>query len=85
VWTVSFGSGQGPAESSCEHDNEPLGSSKRRGISSLAEQLSASQQGLYSMELVGWLVGTKYCLSNNLRWLHKRVLWQCDIYLQLGI
>jgi hypothetical protein len=37
---------------SCEHGNQPSGSIKRRGISWLAERLSASQEGLCSIELV---------------------------------
>jgi hypothetical protein len=34
---------------SCEHGNEPLGSIKSNGISQLAEQLLASQEGLCSI------------------------------------
>jgi hypothetical protein len=37
---------------SCEHDNEPSGSIKCSNNSGLAEQLTASQEGASSMELV---------------------------------
>jgi hypothetical protein len=36
----------------CEHGNEPSGSIKGGGISSLAERLLASEEGLGSMESV---------------------------------
>jgi len=39
-----------------EHSNEPLGSIKGGGISWLAEWLSASQEGLYAMELVSYSI-----------------------------
>jgi hypothetical protein len=38
-------------EGPCEHGNEPSGSIKCRGNSSVAAQLTASQEGLSSMEL----------------------------------
>jgi hypothetical protein len=41
----------GGLEGSCEHGNEPLGSVAN---SCVAEGLAASQEGLSSMELVGY-------------------------------
>jgi hypothetical protein len=40
----------------CEHGNEPLVSIKPRKIFRLPEELLASQAGLCSMEIAGWLV-----------------------------
>jgi hypothetical protein len=37
-----------------------------RGTSRLAEDLLASQEGLYSMELVGWLVGVGEDSDHNI-------------------
>jgi hypothetical protein len=39
-------------EGSCEHGNEPSGSLKLLGISSIAAQLAASQEGLHSLHSV---------------------------------
>jgi hypothetical protein len=47
------GSGEGQVAGSCECGNEPSGFIKR-GISLLAEDLLASQEGLCSMELVSY-------------------------------
>jgi hypothetical protein len=49
AWT---GSGQGQVAGVCECGNEPSGFRKMRGISVVAAELSASQKGLCSMELV---------------------------------
>jgi hypothetical protein len=40
------GSGYGTVEGSCEHGDEPWGSLKLLGISWMAAQLAASQEGL---------------------------------------
>jgi hypothetical protein len=40
------GSEYGPVEGSCEHDDEPSGLLKILGISRVAAQLAASQDGL---------------------------------------
>jgi hypothetical protein len=46
---------------SCEHGYKPTGSKKRQGISLLAEGLSASQEGLYFMELVACIQDILSC------------------------
>jgi hypothetical protein len=52
VWTGLFVSGYGPVAGSSEHDNGPSGSIKGGGIVGLVGLLVASQQGLYSMDLL---------------------------------
>jgi hypothetical protein len=47
----SSGSGYGPVAGSCEHGNEPLGSTKYGEFDTLSVVL-ASQEGLCYMELV---------------------------------
>ena len=51
-WVASYGSRRGQVASSCEYGNEPLEFHKMQGISWLAEELLASQEGFYSMEFV---------------------------------
>jgi len=51
---------------SCEHGYKPTGSKKRQGISLLAEGLSASQEGLYFMELVACIQDILSCWTNDI-------------------
>jgi hypothetical protein len=51
-WVSWSGSRQGQATGFCEYSNEPLEYHKMGGISGLAEELLASQEGLYSMEFI---------------------------------
>jgi len=53
----------------CEQGTEPLGSIQSKKLFRLLEELLASQAGLCSIELAGWLVGSCYFVSiqNDLR------------------
>jgi hypothetical protein len=50
------GSGLGPVAGSCEHSNVPSGSTKGRTFLEQLSTLSASQEGLCSMEFVSCLI-----------------------------
>jgi hypothetical protein len=72
----SSGSGQGQVADSCGHGNEILDSIKCEKFLEQLAKLSASQQGLGSMEsvsLVGWSVGRS--VGRSVGWLVCLASW----------